>query len=66
MADIKVSNLLYDTAQAVQAIARNSGIEIKITDIYKDENLEGLALIGGLLRQQAEKASGEKIGVLIG
>jgi len=64
MADIKISHLLYDTAQAVQAIAKDSGINLNFTDIYKEENLEGLALIGGLLRQQAEKASGEKIGVL--
>jgi len=63
MATLKLSDALFQTAEAVRKIAEKSNIQLKITDIYKDENLETLALLSSLLRQFAERSSNQKIEV---
>lgn len=63
-AQVKLSDALFSTAEAVVAMGKKSGLDIKITDVYKKENLEGLAMVSGLIRQLAEKSKGVTIEVL--
>lgn len=64
MAEIKLSDCLFDTANAVVQMAKHSGLDVKLTQCYSSEGIKDLAVIGALVRQLAQKLSGTEITVV--
>ena len=48
---IKGSDAIYVTAEAVVAMAKKSGINVSIVDVYKPETIKELALVSNFLLQ---------------
>lgn len=63
MATLKLADALWETAQAIRTIAAKAGMQITISQVYNDDTAQTLALISGLLRQAAERATNVKIEI---
>lgn len=64
MTQVKLSDVLMETTKAVQALGAKAGINLKTTEIYNNDQVEALAVVGGLVKQLLEKASKETIEVI--
>lgn len=63
MNQLKMSQALLDTAETVVKIAKESGITITIFDVYHKDTIKDIAVIAGMLKTMAEKASKQIIEI---
>ena len=57
MPNLKVSDAMWNTAEAVVATAKKAGIQLKVSDVYKKENMNSMALVANFLIQLANSSS---------
>ena len=64
MNSIKVSDAMWQAAEAVVAMGKKSGVNISVSDVYNKETAKELALIGRFLLSQVETATKETVKVI--
>lgn len=67
MITVKMSDILFAAAEAVQSVAKKSTEQsINIVDMYQSPQIEDLALAAVYIRLVLEKMTGQKVEIIKG